>query len=88
MSLEDFFWWSNHEIRKKNGSFWVRETPNWLPSALGFSQGQLGEPGPFSALPQQHPMNSTWQPGGELDGHREDGTVPAVGWGRAERAER
>ena len=48
MSTEDFFCCSNHEIRKKDGLFRVQETPNWLPSALGFSQGQLEEPGPFS----------------------------------------
>ena len=62
MSSDDIFWWSNHEIRKKNGSFRVRETPNWLPSALGFSQGELGEIGPFSAFPSSTP----WTPLGSL----------------------
>lgn len=62
MSLEDFFCWSDHEVRKKSASSWVQEMPGRPPQPWGSRKGGWLETGSLPALPQQHPTNSAWQP--------------------------
>ena len=89
--MEGFFWWSDHEVRKKSGSSRGQEMPGRPPQPWGSRKGAGWKLAPSLPFPSSTPRTPLGSPEGELEGHGEDGTLPNHGvapqWAREERRE-